>query len=70
VNFDEARLHVRRLKGSKSNTHVIQGGELRALRKLRRDNPRGEFIFVSERDAPFSPDGFQKMVERLAVRAG
>jgi type 1 fimbriae regulatory protein FimB/type 1 fimbriae regulatory protein FimE len=70
VNFDEARLHVRRLKGSKSSTHPIQGDELRALRKLRRDNPHGEFIFVSERGAPFSADGVQKMVARLAEKAG
>jgi type 1 fimbriae regulatory protein FimB/type 1 fimbriae regulatory protein FimE len=70
VNFDEASLHVRRRKGSKNSTHPIQGDELRALRKLQRENPHGEFIFVSERGAPFSADGFQKIVARLAEKAG
>jgi type 1 fimbriae regulatory protein FimB/type 1 fimbriae regulatory protein FimE len=70
VNLNEARLHVRRLKGSKESTHPIQGDELRALRELRRENPHGEFIFVSERGGPFSADGFQRMIERAAEKAG
>jgi type 1 fimbriae regulatory protein FimB/type 1 fimbriae regulatory protein FimE len=67
VSFKEARLHVRRLKGSKDSTHPIQGDELRALRELRRGNPEGEFIFVSECGTPFSADGVQRLIERLAV---
>jgi integrase len=70
VSFNEARLHVRRLKGSKDSTHPIQGDELRALRELRRSNPEGEYVFVSERGTPFSVDGFQRMIERLAESAG
>jgi integrase len=67
VHFKEARLDVKRLKGSKDGTHPIQGDELRALRELRRANPDGEYIFVSERGDPFSADGFQRMIERLDV---
>jgi site-specific recombinase XerD len=65
VNFNKARLHVRRLKGSKESAHPIQGDE---LREMRPENPRGEFVFVSERGGPFSADGFQRMVERAATR--
>jgi site-specific recombinase XerD len=59
---------VRRLKGSNDSTHTVQGDELRALRKLQRENPHA--AFVSECGAPFSADGFQKMIERLAAKAG
>jgi type 1 fimbriae regulatory protein FimB/type 1 fimbriae regulatory protein FimE len=39
VDFDHQVLHVSRLKGSKASTQPLQGDTLRALRKLRRDNP-------------------------------
>ncbi|MDQ3775788.1 MAG: tyrosine-type recombinase/integrase, partial [Pseudomonadota bacterium] len=37
VHLDRAEIYVRRLKSSKSTMHPLQGDELRALRKLRRE---------------------------------
>jgi integrase len=70
VDFPVSRLHVRRVKQGTPATHPLAGVELRALRQLRREAPQSEFVFVSERGAPFSTAGFAKMVERAGVEAG
>jgi len=49
----------------------LSGSELRALRRLRRDSDDASpFVFVSERDAPFTTAGFARMMERAAKAAG
>jgi type 1 fimbriae regulatory protein FimB/type 1 fimbriae regulatory protein FimE len=70
VDFKAARLNVRRLKGSISGVHPLEGDEVRALRKLRTENPDAEFTFVTERGGPMSAAGFRKMLARLADDAG
>jgi integrase len=65
VDFTSARLTVHRLKGSTGSTHGIPGDELRELRKLRREQEEGsQFIFVTERGAPMTADGFRRMIQR------
>jgi integrase len=71
IDFAHGRLHVRRVKGSAESVHPLSGRELRALRRLRRDqDPESPFIFTSERGSPFTPAGFRKMIARLGVAAG
>ena len=71
IDFAHGRLHVRRLKGSAESVHPLSGRELRALRRLKREqDPASPFIFTSERGAPFTTAGFRKMVARLGVAAG
>ncbi len=71
VSFDTATLHVRRVKGSKPSTHPIRGDELRALRRLQREQePKSPFVFVNERGTPFSTDGFNWIVKRAGAKAG
>jgi integrase len=71
VDLDNAILHVRRVKQGSPATHPLTGRELRALRKLQREQkPKSPFVFVSERGAPFSKRGFAAMVERAARIAG
>ena len=69
VDFQTGVLHVRRVKAGTPATHPLTGRELRALRRLRRDTGESTHLFMSERKAPISVDGFQKMVERLSARA-
>ena len=70
VDLESATLHVRRVKQGTPATHPLTGRELRALRKLQREQkPKSPFLFVSERGAPFSTRGFQAMVERAAQTA-
>ena len=69
VDFRTASLHVRRVKQGTPSTHPILGDELRALRRLQRDQePKSPFVFTSERGAPFSTAGFARMVERAGSR--
>ncbi len=70
VDFRTASLHVRRAKQGTPSTHPIVGDELRALRRLRREqDPKSSFVFTSERGAPFSTAGFARMVERVGEAA-
>jgi len=69
VDFDLGLLHVRRAKAGTPATHPLTGRELRALRRLQRETGPATHLFMSERKAPTSVDGFQKMVERLSTRA-
>ena len=50
VDFIHAVLHVQRLKKGTPATHPVVGDELRALRKLQREqDPNSPFVFTSER---------------------
>lgn len=70
VDFRTATLHVRRDKQGTPSTHPILGDELRALRRLQREQePNSPFVFTSERGAPFGAAGFARMVERAGEEA-
>src|SRR5664280_2448228 len=70
VEFRTATLHVRRVKRGTPSTHPMLGDELRALRRLQREQePKSPFVFTSERGAPFSTAGFARMVERAGREA-
>jgi site-specific recombinase XerD len=71
VELSAARLHVRRLKNGTPSVHPMQGDELRALRRLQREQGiASAYVFVSERSAPFTPKGFHSLVGRLGKKAG
>jgi len=71
VDFNHGRLHVNRAKSGSPSVHPLSGRELRALRRLQREQePKSPFVFTSERGAPFSAAGWRKMVARLGVAAG
>src|SRR6516165_844781 len=71
IDFDRGELHVNRLKGGIPATHPLTGRELRELRRHRRDSPPAtRFVFASERGAPLSAEGFNRMVKRAGAVAG
>lgn len=71
VDFATATMHIRRVKKGTPSTHPIRGDELRALRRLQREqSPKSAFVFTSERGASFTTAGFARMVERAGVEAG
>jgi type 1 fimbriae regulatory protein FimB/type 1 fimbriae regulatory protein FimE len=70
VEFASGALHVRRVKRGTPSTHPILGDELRALRRLLREQePKSPFVFTSERSTPFTSAGFARMIERAGVEA-
>jgi integrase len=70
IEFRTANLHVRRVKQGTPSIHPILGDELRALRRLQREQePKSPFVFTSERGAPFSAAGFARMIERAGTLA-
>jgi integrase len=71
VDLDAGRIHINRVKRSRSGVHDLRGRELRALRRLKREQePASPYVFTSERGAPFTTAGVRKMVARLGVAAG
>jgi type 1 fimbriae regulatory protein FimB/type 1 fimbriae regulatory protein FimE len=70
IEFNHSTLHVRRVKQGTPATHPIPGDEMRALRKLQREQePKSPFVFTSERGSPFSTSGFARLVERAGEAA-
>ena len=71
VSFDRATLWVRRLKGSNSGMHPVEGDELRAIRRylgLRKDNL--PWLFLSERQGRLTRFAVNYLVDRTASAAG
>jgi type 1 fimbriae regulatory protein FimE len=65
------RLHVNRLKNGIPSVHPLTGIELRALRRLQREQKPGRYVFMSERGAPMSAVAFRphlKMIPRPSAR--
>ena len=70
IDFNAGTMAVRRVKQGSPATHPIRGDELRALRRLQREQtPKSSFVFTSERGSPFTPAGFARMVERAGETA-
>ena len=70
IDFNHGNLAVRRVKQGSPSTHPIRGDELRAMRKLHREqDPKSPFVFTSERGSPFTTAGFARMIERASEAA-
>jgi site-specific recombinase XerD len=43
---------------------------VRALKRLMRENIKSPYLFISERGAPISTDGFRKAMNRWGIKSG
>ena len=70
IDFAHGQIHVSRAKNGAPSVHPLSGVELRALRRLKREQePPSPFVFTSERGSPFTTAGWRKMVARLGIAA-
>jgi integrase len=70
IDLTTGRLHVRRSKGGEAAVHPLGGKDLRALRRLQREAVvRSVYVFISERGAPLTVAGYQRMVARAGKAA-
>ncbi len=57
-------IHVQRLKNGNDSTQPMEGDEIRALRRLKRENPESSFIFTTERKGPLTASTFRKLIAK------
>jgi type 1 fimbriae regulatory protein FimB/type 1 fimbriae regulatory protein FimE len=70
IDFVHKTIRLNRVKNGTGSTHYLSNSELRALRRLQRDNPPWPHVFVSERGGgPVTTAWFRKMMARLGERA-
>ena len=71
LQLDQSRLVIRRLKGSKSGLHPVNGTVLRALRRWLKERPVSghKEVFLSERGEPLSRGTLNYLVNQWAERA-
>jgi type 1 fimbriae regulatory protein FimB/type 1 fimbriae regulatory protein FimE len=69
MDLNRGRMHVNRLKNGDSSVHYLEGDEIRALRKLKRDYTKTDFVFESERQGPLTSSAVHKMVARAGIEA-
>ena len=53
LDLEQGTFQVSRRKNGRSSMHIVRGDEIRALRKLKRDQvPSSPYVFTSERIGP------------------
>jgi len=70
MDLAQGLLHVSRLKNGLASVHPLRGPELRALRRLQREEASATYVFMSERKAPLTPHTVRKIVARAGRQAG
>ena len=69
VELATGRLHVRRAKNGSPSVHPMQGDEIRAVRRLQREQGPSSHVFMTERDGPMTPKAFHALFGRIGARA-
>ncbi len=64
VDFKAGLLHVNRAKNGIASVQPLRGPELRALRRLKREERAGSYVFMTERSGPMTTDNVRKLVQR------
>ncbi len=71
LSLDTARIWVRRVKGSLSTEHPIDGDEIRAIKRyLATRNLNVPWLFISERNAPLTRQAVNYIIGQAGKRAG
>jgi integrase len=69
IELATGRAHVRRAKNGSPSVHPMRGDEIRALRRLQREQGASRHVFQSERGGPMTPKAFHALFGRSRDRA-
>jgi type 1 fimbriae regulatory protein FimE len=70
LDFKQGHLHVRRLKNGRPSVHTLRGSELRALRRLQREQiPASPYVFTTERRTPMTAATVRKLMATIGKAA-
>jgi integrase len=69
IDFQRGLIAVIRLKNGTSCEQPLGGIEIRALRRLQRENEPSRYVFLTERGGPMTRAGFRFMIERTGIAA-
>ncbi len=69
VDLEGGTIYLRRIKGSRSGRHPLQGDEMRALKKLKRDYSPSPFVFTGNRRTPLSETTISHIVHHAGILA-
>ena len=64
LDLAQGRYHVTRRKNGRPSVHLLRGIEIRALRRLQREQvPASIYVFTTERRGPMTPATFRKLLD-------
>lgn len=69
IDLTAGLIQVNRRKNGLSALHPLFGPELRGLRKMKRDYPDTDYVFITERNTPITDSTFRKIVARAGIEA-
>lgn len=69
VDLEQGLLHVTRLKNGVPSTHPLRGPELRALRRLRRQQGGSPYVLTTERRSAMTDSAVRKIIARAGDEA-
>lgn len=70
IELEEARIHIKRLKGSNSGVHPMAADECRLVAKLRKNQPtKSPWLFTSKSGLVLTRDGVSKALASICASA-
>jgi site-specific recombinase XerD len=69
VDLTQGQLYVHRRKNGMDTIHPLFGPEIRALRRIKRDYPDTQYVFITERKGPLTDSTFSKLLARAGEKA-
>jgi type 1 fimbriae regulatory protein FimB/type 1 fimbriae regulatory protein FimE len=70
IDLKTGTIDVNRLKNGIPSRHPLTGEELRALKRLRREQPHSRFVFLSQRGTPMTRQNVNVLLAALGTQAG
>jgi len=69
IDLEQGLLHVARVKNGTPSTHPLRGPELRALRRLRREQGTSPYVVTTERGSAMTDSSVRKIIARAGQEA-